>query len=119
MPQVIAVIAPGAMGAAVARRLAEHGAEVRTLLDGRSAATAKRAEAAGMRAATEAEVAAAEVVLSIGPPAEAITLVRRPRVRPARAPPGPTRAARRPPRERAGRPGRRSAPPSLASAARR
>src|SRR4051812_39833433 len=36
MPPTIAVIAPGAMGAAVGRRLGEHGARVVTVLDGRS-----------------------------------------------------------------------------------
>lgn len=78
MPEVVAVIAPGAMGSAVARRLVDHGARVPTLLDGRSAATVARAEAAGMRRATEVEVAAeAEVILSIVPPAEALPLARR------------------------------------------
>lgn len=77
MSQVVAVIAPGAMGSAVARRLVENGAQVPTLLDGRSAATRKRAEAAGMRPATDAEIAAAEVILSIVPPAEALPMAQR------------------------------------------
>jgi hypothetical protein len=43
---VVAVIAPGSMGAAVGQRLTEHGVEVRTSLAGRSAATAARADVA-------------------------------------------------------------------------
>jgi len=77
MQPTIAVIAPGAMGSAVARRLAERGAAVPTLLDGRSAATRARAEAVGMRPADEAAVAAADIILSIVPPAEAAALARR------------------------------------------
>ena len=45
----IGVMAQGMMGAGVGRRLHESGAEVRTLLSGRSAASAERARAAGMR----------------------------------------------------------------------
>ncbi|OWJ65676.1 DUF1932 domain-containing protein [Inquilinus limosus] len=77
MQPTIAVIAPGAMGSGVARRLAEHGAAVPTLLDGRSAATVARARAAGMQAADEAAVAAADIILSIVPPAEALGLAGR------------------------------------------
>jgi 3-hydroxyisobutyrate dehydrogenase-like beta-hydroxyacid dehydrogenase len=70
----IAILAPGAMGSAVARRLAEHGARVLTSLAGRSEATAKRATAAGMIAVDDAEIAGADIILSIVPPAEAIAL---------------------------------------------
>lgn len=77
MTPTIAVIAPGAMGSGVARRLADGGAIVPTLLDGRSAATVARAKAAGMRAADEAAVAAADIVLSIVPPGEAKALAER------------------------------------------
>ena len=45
---VVAVIAQGSMGAGVGKRLHESGAEVRTLLGGRSAKSAERARAAGM-----------------------------------------------------------------------
>jgi len=48
---VIGIIAQGTMGAGVGRRLRESGAEVRTLLAGRSPASAERARAAGMTAA--------------------------------------------------------------------
>jgi 3-hydroxyisobutyrate dehydrogenase-like beta-hydroxyacid dehydrogenase len=70
----LAILAPGAMGAAVARRLVDHGVDVLTLLDGRSEVTRARAHAAGMRAAPIAEIAQAELILSIVPPAEAVTL---------------------------------------------
>jgi L-threonate 2-dehydrogenase len=77
MKPIIAVIAPGAMGSGIARRLTEGGAIVPTLLDGRSATTRARAEAAGMQAADEAAVAAADIILSIVPPAEAVGLAER------------------------------------------
>ena len=73
----VAVVAPGAMGAAVGRRLADHGARVLTLLAGRSAATRRRAEAAGMADADEAAIAEADLVLSIVPPGEAVGLAGR------------------------------------------
>jgi hypothetical protein len=86
----IAVIAPGAMGSAVGRRLAEHGARVLTLLDGRSEPTAQRARAAGMIGVAAAELAEADLILSIVPPGEALGLaaslapvLRRSRTKPA------------------------------------
>jgi putative dehydrogenase len=76
---VIGVIAQGMMGSGVGRRLRESGAEVRTLLSGRSPASAERAKAAGMvAAANERELlAGADFFLSILPPAEAEPLARR------------------------------------------
>ncbi|MBO4222745.1 NAD(P)-dependent oxidoreductase [Bradyrhizobium neotropicale] len=74
MSNTIAILAPGAMGSAVAQRLAEHGARVLTSLHGRSEASAKRAAAAGMMAADDADIAAADIILSIVPPGEAIAL---------------------------------------------
>jgi 3-hydroxyisobutyrate dehydrogenase-like beta-hydroxyacid dehydrogenase len=74
MIPAIAIIAPGAMGSAVAARLTEHGAKVLTLLDGRGEATRKRAKAAGMIAADEAAIANADIILSIVPPAEALAV---------------------------------------------
>jgi len=71
---IVAVIAPGNMGAAVGRRLVEHGLEVRTLLAGRSAATVARAEAAGLVGVAPADLAEAGFILSIVPPAEALAL---------------------------------------------
>ena len=68
---VIAIIAQGAMGAGLGRRLAQRGATVLTGLAGRSAASARRAAEAGMRDATPAELAGADVFLSVLPPSEA------------------------------------------------
>jgi 3-hydroxyisobutyrate dehydrogenase-like beta-hydroxyacid dehydrogenase len=65
------------MGSAVARRLKDHGARVLTQLAGRSPATAERAAAAGMIAASDAEIAAADIILSIVPPGEAVALAER------------------------------------------
>ena len=71
---MVAVIAPGAMGAGVAKRLVENGVTVRTWLHGRSAASAARADAAGMVAVDLAGIAEVDLVLSIVPPAEALPL---------------------------------------------
>lgn len=77
MAPVVAVIAAGAMGAAVGKRLTDHGVTVLTSLAGRSAATAARAAAAGMVPASDAEIAAADFVLSILPPGDALALAQR------------------------------------------
>ena len=76
---VIGVIAQGTMGSGVGRRLRESGAEVRTLLSGRSPASAERARAAGMVAAAgeRALLEGADFFLSILPPGEAEPLARR------------------------------------------
>ena len=76
---VIGVIAQGTMGSGVGRRLRESGAEVRTLLSGRSPASAERARAAGMVAAANerALLEGADFFLSILPPGEAEPLARR------------------------------------------
>ena len=70
----IAVVAPGSMGSAVARRLAEppHACTVLTSLSNRSSASLSRAHDAGMQDASLSEIARrAEWVLSIVPPASA------------------------------------------------
>jgi len=77
MPPTVAVIAQGAMGAGFGRRLASRGVTVLTSLAGRSGASAARAAAAGMRAASDADCAAADIILSIIPPAEARALAGR------------------------------------------
>lgn len=77
MTPLVAVIAQGGMGAAVAARLSAHGVRVLTSLEGRSAASAARAKASGMIAASNAEIAAADIVLSIVPPKEALPLAQR------------------------------------------
>lgn len=77
MRPVVAVIAPGAMGAAVGRRLTDHGVEVRTSLAGRSEATAGRAQAARMQPTDDARLAQVDILLSIVPPGEALGLAER------------------------------------------
>jgi putative dehydrogenase len=74
---VVAVIAPGAMGAPVARRMVEHGLKVLTSLQGRSAATVARASTAGLTAASDDEIAGADFILSILPPGDALPLAQR------------------------------------------
>ena len=79
MGHCFTVIAAGAMGSAVARRMHERGATVRTSLAGRSAASARRAAEAGMVAvASDRElVEGVDIVLSIVPPGDAVALAER------------------------------------------
>ena len=78
MSDLIAVIAPGEMGAAIGQRLHERGARVITSLAGRSAASGKRAERAGLVAvANDDEIVAADIVLSVVPPKDAAGLAER------------------------------------------
>src|ERR1700728_4792812 len=77
MSPVIAIIAPGAMGAAVGKRLTDNGLKVLTSLGGRSAETAARAKAAGISDASDNEIAAADFILSILPPGDALALAER------------------------------------------
>jgi L-threonate 2-dehydrogenase len=76
---VIGLIAQGMMGSGVGRKLHDYGAEVRTLLSGRSQASAERAKAAGMIPATNERelLSGADFFLSILPPGEAEPLARR------------------------------------------
>lgn len=64
------------MGAAVGARLVEHGAEVWTVLAGCSPASAARAKGAGMLGVDTRQIGAAEIVLSIVPPGEAVAVAR-------------------------------------------
>ncbi len=73
----IAVVAQGAMGAGVAGVLVAHGAQVITSLAGRGEASAKRAAAAGMVAVADAELASADLILSIVPPGDALAFAER------------------------------------------
>jgi 3-hydroxyisobutyrate dehydrogenase-like beta-hydroxyacid dehydrogenase len=77
MSPVVAVIAPGAMGAAVGKRLTDNGVRVLTSLDGRSEETRARAKAAGMTAAQDGDIARADFILSILPPGDALSLAER------------------------------------------
>jgi 3-hydroxyisobutyrate dehydrogenase-like beta-hydroxyacid dehydrogenase len=73
----IALLSPGAMGSAVAARLSDAGHQIFTSLDGRSAASRTRAEAAGMNHAPDEALAGCDMILSILPPGDASALVER------------------------------------------
>jgi len=77
MSPVVAVIAPGMMGAAVGKRLVDHGLKVLTSLKGRSAETAERASATGMISVEDEEIAGSDFILSILPPGDAVSLAQR------------------------------------------
>lgn len=72
--KTIAVVAPGAMGSAIAGLLTHHQLEVLTIIEGRSQATAERAKQAGMTPVSAEGLMRADVILSIVPPASAVTL---------------------------------------------
>jgi L-threonate 2-dehydrogenase len=77
MTPVVAVIAPGMMGAAVGKRLADNGLRVLTSLKGRSPETVARARDAGILGAGDEEIAASDFILSILPPGDALSLAER------------------------------------------
>jgi putative dehydrogenase len=77
MTLVVAVIAPGMMGAGVGQRLADNGLKVLTSLKGRSPDTLARAKAAGIVDASDEEIAASDFILSILPPGDALSLAQR------------------------------------------
>jgi putative dehydrogenase len=77
MTPIVALIAPGNMGAAVAKRLTEHKVTVLTVLTGRSESSATRARDAGMQAVDDRKLAEADFLLSIVPPGEALALAKR------------------------------------------
>jgi putative dehydrogenase len=77
MNPVVAVIAPGMMGAAVGKRLVDNGLKVLTSLKDRSEETQRRAQAAGMLSGSDEEIAAADLILSILPPGDAVGLAER------------------------------------------
>ena len=77
MTPTVALIAPGNMGAAIAKRLTEHKVTVLTSLTGRSEASAKRAREAGMQGVDDRNLADADFLLSIVPPGDALALAKR------------------------------------------
>lgn len=72
----VAIVSPGAMGAALGRRLASRGAMVSTLLEGRSPASAQRAAAAGMTPRSIEQIGDCDLLLSVTPPDAALPLAR-------------------------------------------
>jgi L-threonate 2-dehydrogenase len=77
MTPVVAVIAPGMMGAGVGKRLADNGLKVLTSLRGRSQETVARAKECGIIDASDNEIAAVDFILSILPPGDALALAER------------------------------------------
>ncbi len=77
MTPTVAIIAPGNMGAAVARCLTQKSVRVLTSLDGRSEASAARARESGMTAVADAQLTEADFLLSIVPPGDALALAQR------------------------------------------
>src|SRR5918994_7030888 len=77
MKPSVAIIAPGLMGCAVGKRLAENGIRVTTVLAGRSPASVTRAREAGMTAVGDEDAASADLLLSIVPPGDALALSER------------------------------------------
>lgn len=70
----IALVATGAMGAAIGQRLVENGAHVITSLEGRSEASIARAKAAGLGSVAWDALVDADLFLSIVPPNQALGL---------------------------------------------
>jgi putative dehydrogenase len=77
MTPIVALIAPGNMGAAVAKRLTEHKVTVLTSLTGRSEASTKRAREAGMQGVDDRKLAETDYLMSIVPPGDALALAKR------------------------------------------
>ena len=74
---IVAIVAPGNMGAGIGRRLTENKVTVLTSLAGRSEESAKRAREAGIQPVEEHALAEADFLLSIIPPGDALDLARR------------------------------------------
>ena len=70
----VGIVSPGAMGSAVGQVLATGGARVVATLEHRSARTARLAEGIELLPSLDAVVEAAEIVLSIVPPGEALAV---------------------------------------------
>ena len=77
MTPIVAIIAPGNMGAAVGWCLTENKVNVLTSLAGRSAASAARARTAGLTAVADAQLTESDFLLSIVPPGDALALAKR------------------------------------------
>ena len=76
MTPTVAIVAPGNMGAGVARRLTDNKVTVLTTLEGRSEASIARARDAGMQDVDERQLVEADFLLSIMPPGEALAFAR-------------------------------------------
>ncbi|HUO23402.1 MAG TPA: DUF1932 domain-containing protein [Caulobacteraceae bacterium] len=76
-PPVIALVAAGEMGAGLGASLTAAGCRVLTSLAGRGEDSRRRAAAAGMVDVSDEALAAADLVLSVVPPSEALVLAQR------------------------------------------
>lgn len=74
---IVAIVAPGNMGASVGKRLTENKVRVLTALAGRSERSATRAREAGMEPVDDRALAEADFLLSIVPPGDALALAER------------------------------------------
>lgn len=74
---IVAIVAPGNMGASVGKRLTENKVRVLTALSGRSERSATRAREAGMEPVDDRALAEADFLLSIVPPGDALALAER------------------------------------------
>jgi 3-hydroxyisobutyrate dehydrogenase-like beta-hydroxyacid dehydrogenase len=72
----IGVLHPGEMGAAIGGLLAGQGNDVLWLARGRSAASVRRAEAAGIQPVEQAQIMDADVILLVCPPHAAVDVAR-------------------------------------------
>ena len=77
MRPVVAIYAQGTMGAGIAGVLTANGLSVVTCLEGRSAESAKRAQTAGMEAASFDQLSRADILLSVLPPGDALAFAER------------------------------------------
>lgn len=77
--QTVAIVGTGEMGSAIGRRLREYGARVTTSLLGRSTASTRRVERAGLEVRNDDQqlIADAGFLLSIVPPAQAYSVAER------------------------------------------
>ena len=73
MALTVAIVAPGNMGAGIAHRLTENGVQVVTTLTGRSAESQKRAKDAGMMGVSAETLVDVDLLLSVLPPANALS----------------------------------------------
>jgi L-threonate 2-dehydrogenase len=74
MAPVVAIIAPGNMGAAIAGCLTGRGVTVRTSVASQNEASAERARGAGMLPVDDRGLAASDFILSVVPPGEAFAV---------------------------------------------
>lgn len=73
MKPVVAIVAQGTMASGLGRRLVKYGIQVRTSLTGRTSDSQQRAAAAGMTPVSIPQLLEADILLSVLPPAVALS----------------------------------------------